>query len=141
MQPLRHQFGSRRPQAAEGMADRLIELHLAVGQPDAACAVAVARARTEQANGNYKVRMPVGEGAQCSAWGAPAQSPTPAVSSAAAPGASGPPLFRLRTATLPARPLEGAALGALRTRPPRAPLLAPRPRAQEQATAPVVPYE
>lgn len=42
-------------QAMEGMEERLVELHLAVGQPQQACAVALARAQAEQASGNYKV--------------------------------------------------------------------------------------
>ena len=43
-------------QATEGMAEKLMDLHMLVGQPEQACEVAVARARAEQSNGNYKVR-------------------------------------------------------------------------------------
>lgn len=45
----------RHLESTEGTADRLVDLHLALGQPQQACAVAVARARHEQASGNYKV--------------------------------------------------------------------------------------
>lgn len=37
------------------MTEQLVELHLALGQPAQACAVAVSQALAEQASGNYKV--------------------------------------------------------------------------------------
>lgn len=42
--------------AAEGVGPTLLQLHLALGQAEEACAVALARAAKEQAEGNYKAR-------------------------------------------------------------------------------------
>ncbi len=42
-------------QAVDSMGAALQDLHLALGNAEAACAVAVARAQRDQAAGNYKV--------------------------------------------------------------------------------------
>ncbi|EFN57870.1 hypothetical protein CHLNCDRAFT_143342, partial [Chlorella variabilis] len=42
-------------QAVDAVGPALLELHLRLGNSEQACAVAVARAQQEQANGNYKV--------------------------------------------------------------------------------------
>lgn len=44
----------------DAVGPALLELHLALGNAEQACAVAVARAQREQAAGNYKVPWGVG---------------------------------------------------------------------------------
>lgn len=43
-------------QAVDGLGTALLDLHMALGNTDQACAVAEARAKQEQAAGNFKVR-------------------------------------------------------------------------------------
>ena len=47
-------------QAVDGTGDALLELHLALGNDELACGVALAGAEREQAAGQYKVRCDVG---------------------------------------------------------------------------------
>lgn len=53
--PVRHAATFHASQAVDSMGSALQDLHLSLGNAEAACAVAVARAQREQAAGNYKV--------------------------------------------------------------------------------------